>query len=371
MMSVQNSALADEISAVNAIFGDGVVVATFSDNHHTSLSLKFPAFGFAFYIRVFDNYPLSPPEVLGIDNLMESRQPEAQQTTVYFGACVRAAHYPEYACLFDAINDFDTVYRSLQSSAHQKDDSDETWEQKVARRANILRDLALRARARAGPDRDEYFTGEMPYDVVDCSSCLEPFFRVNTANLSCKHSLCPECLSGQFRPCSRSILLLKLLVEGVFTMWQARSELRCCGESVPVKIIRQHGGFEDEFLEAFVLWLQEYNTPNPTYCPWENCLCYIPRRFILEDYAKCPTCKKRMCMGCKHKEHGGMCRQDKKLKKLIEKQGWKFCVCGEVVERTYGCNHMTCKCKNEFCYLCGKQYEDRKQACGCGVFEGT
>ena len=370
-MLVENAALADEISALNAIYGDGLVVATFSDSHHTTLSLKFPAFGFSFYIRVFNNYPLSPPEVLGIDNLMESRRLEAQQTTVYFSACVRAAYYPESVCLFDAITEFDIIYRSLELSVQQKDDSEEVWEQKAAQRASILRDLALKARAKAGSDRDEYFTGESPFDVVDCSSCLEPFFRVNTANLSCKHSLCPDCLSGKSTTNPESASFLKQLVEGVFAMWQARSELRCCGESVPVKIICQHGGFEEEFLKAFASWLQEYNSPNPTYCPWEGCLCYIPHRFILEDYAKCPTCKRRMCMGCKKKEHGGMCRQDKKLKMLIEKEKWKFCACGQLVQRDYGCNHMTCVCKREFCYLCGKQYEDRRPTCKCGLFERT
>ena len=54
-------------------------------------------------------------------------------------------------------------------------------------------------------------------------------------------------------------------------MFKARSELMCCGESVPIRTIRQHGGFEDEYLEGFRLWLQEHHAPNPTYCPWEEC----------------------------------------------------------------------------------------------------
>ena len=370
-MLIHNFALADEVSALNAIYGDGLVVATFSDSHHTTLSLKFPGFGFSFLLRVFADYPLSPPDVLGVDDLVESRKPDVQQNAVYFGACVRAVHYPDYVCLFDAINEFETISTSLKLSSQQSDDSDDVVEQKTAQRASILRDLALRARAKADLDRSENFTGDSPFDVVDCSSCLEPFFRVDTANLKCKHSLCPECLHGLSPQPAKSISQLTRVSEGVSSMFKARSELRCCGESVPVRIIRQHGGFEDEFLEGFVLWLQEFHAPNPTYCPWEECLCYIPRRFIQEDYAKCPFCKKRMCMSCKKKEHGGVCRHDKKLKLLIEKEKWKFCPCGQLVQRSYGCNHMTCICKAEFCYLCEKPYADRRPTCECGLFERT
>jgi ariadne-1 len=39
------------------------------------------------------------------------------------------------------------------------------------------------------------------------------------------------------------------------------------------------------------------------------------------------------------------------------------------VERNHGCNHMTCICGAEFCYLCGKPYEDRQQTCDCGLFQ--
>jgi hypothetical protein len=151
-------------------------------------------------------------------------------------------------------------------------------------------------------------------------------------------------------------------------MFKARSELTCCGESVPLRLIRQHGGFDTVFLEGFVQWRAELHTPNPAYCPWEDCLSYIPRNFVQDDYAKCPLCKRRMCMGCKKKEHGGMCKQDKKLAALIKESKWKFCSCGQLVARTYGCNHMTCVCGAEFCYRCGKPYDGESKACDCDLF---
>ncbi|KAJ9604384.1 hypothetical protein H2200_011218 [Cladophialophora chaetospira] len=364
-MLIHNFALADEVSALNAIYGAGLVVATFSDSHHTTLSLKFPAFGFSFLLRVYADYPLSAPEVLGIDDLMDSRKPEVQQNTVYLGACVRAVHYPDYVCLFDAIDEFEMIMKTLPLGNQGSSDKDEVTERKPTSRASVLRDLALRTRAKAGLDRGDNFTGNLPFDAIDCSSCLEPFFRVDTANLKCKHSLCSECLHGKEPVPEKSVWSLMAVAEGVSSMFIDRSELKCCGESVPVPLIRQHGGFEEEFLERYVFWLQEFRNPNPTYCPWKKCRSFIPKRFIREDYTECPFCKQRICMGCKAKEHGGMCRQDKRLKMLIQKEEWRFCPCGQLVERSYGCNHMTCRCGAKFCYKCGKPSKG-DWACGCG-----
>jgi hypothetical protein len=350
-MDIHNAALADEVDVLNAIYGEGLVIATFSDSHHTTISIRLPALSFSFQIRVLDDYPESPPDVLGIDDLVQSLDPNVQQSCVYFGACVRAVYSPEQVCLFDAINEFDTICSSLGYYSQKSDDSQAVSEHKSVRRAEILRDLAIRARPKTGKNADGRPCADSQFDVVDCSACLEPFFRVDIATLKCRHSLCPECLH-----------------DGVISMFKAGSELRCCGDAIPVRTIRQHGNLEEEFLEGFILWLQELHTPNPTYCPWEDCLFYIPRRFIKDDYAKCPFCKRRMCMGCKRKEHGGMCRQDKQLKKLIEKENWKFCSCGQLVQKSMGCNHMTCRCGAEFCYRCGTPYDGRKPACECGLF---
>jgi hypothetical protein len=196
-MLIHNAALADEVSALNAIYGDGLIVASFSDDHHTTLSLKLPAFGFSFLLRVFDDYPRSPPDMLGVDDLVESLKPGVQQCAVYLGACIRAVHYPESVCLFDAIEEFESIYQSLQPQSQHSDDLDDVLELEPANKAEILRDLALRARAKTDVESAQRPAGDSLFDIVDCSSCLEPFFRVNTANLKCKHSFCDECLRGK------------------------------------------------------------------------------------------------------------------------------------------------------------------------------
>ncbi|KAF9392473.1 hypothetical protein CPB97_001116 [Podila verticillata] len=51
--------------------------------------------------------------------------------------------------------------------------------------------------------------------------------------------------------------------------------------------------------------------------------------------------------------------------KLISEKGWKVCFrCGAVVERMSGCVHITCMCRNEFCYTCLKPW----RTCSCELY---
>ncbi|OAL31990.1 hypothetical protein AYO22_00860 [Fonsecaea multimorphosa] len=254
-MLIHNPSLADEIYALNAIYGEGSMSATFSDANHTTVSVKLPGFNYSFLLRVFDDYPQSSPQVLGVDSLAESRKQEVQQNAVYLGACVPAVHYPGTVCLYDAIEEFNTVHKALQAHIQQPGDTEEDSQRKSAQRAAILRRLAVRAK----------------------------------------------------------------------NMFKTRQELKCCGQSVPLKTLREVGGLDAELLDALGLWLQELHTANPIYCPWEDCLAYIPGASGMGDYAKCHVCKKRMCMASRGKEHGGICKRDKKLQALVRKEKWKFC----------------------------------------------
>lgn len=53
------------------------------------------------------------------------------------------------------------------------------------------------------------------------------------------------------------------------------------------------------------------------------------------------------------------------------KKGFKKCPwCGRFIERTEGCNFMTCACKKEFCFKCGAiEVDDHQCINGCALFE--
>lgn len=74
-------------------------------------------------------------------------------------------------------------------------------------------------------------------------------------------------------------------------------------------------------------------------------------------------------MHCKGARHHGDCPHDIALQQVIqaaEQEGWRSCVCGSIIELTYGCNHMSCRCGHQFCYVCGVRW----RGCSCAPWQG-
>ena len=55
---------------------------------------------------------------------------------------------------------------------------------------------------------------------------------------------------------------------------------------------------------------------------------------------------------------------------MVEKEKCKKCPKCEVwIMKNEGCNHITCRCGAEFCYVCGKIYTvNGKRDCKCKLF---
>ncbi|RSL68039.1 hypothetical protein CEP54_002966 [Fusarium duplospermum] len=109
----------------------------------------------------------------------------------------------------------------------------------------------------------------------------------------------------------------------------------------------------------------EHDTPNRTYCSKPSCSTFVPPAFIAKDVARCPKCSQRTCVHCKGPFHHGVCPSDTVSQQVLElatQNGWQQCkACKRVVELEQGCNHITCKCKAEFCYVCGERWK----TCSC------
>lgn len=85
---------------------------------------------------------------------------------------------------------------------------------------------------------------------------------------------------------------------------------------------------------------------------------------------KCPLCQGSYCLQCEKLAHDGLtCEEKKALQQedplVIEfvkgKQLRRCTACKFWIEKTEGCNHMTCRCNNEFCYICGTEWK----LCNC------
>lgn len=138
---------------------------------------------------------------------------------------------------------------------------------------------------------------------------------------------------------------------------------RCCTQPIPGPTIKLLLTREDQ--QVFLKAVQQFSTPWSAriFCPNPNCNEFLPPRTKVDPKhpfdVVCRECRTRVCTMCKMRAHplGQDCPGDLELDQVLrmgEKSGWRRCYkCRTLVELTQGCTHMTCRCKAQFCYICG------------------
>ena len=74
---------------------------------------------------------------------------------------------------------------------------------------------------------------------------------------------------------------------------------------------------------------------------------------------QCTACQMELCaFGCGRAHHGGDCVQppDAASAEFIAETSKNCPGCAVAVYKSEGCNHMTCRCTIQFCYICGLEY---------------
>lgn len=109
------------------------------------------------------------------------------------------------------------------------------------------------------------------------------------------------------------------------------------------------------------------------HCPTPDCE-HIFVKGNTEPEQTCPECSKIICIECREPFHTGLtCAEyktyqpeDYEIIKNLEEFKWQKCSkCRFWVEKNRGCNHITCICKNQFCFVCGKKWK----TCRCVIIE--
>ena len=95
--------------------------------------------------------------------------------------------------------------------------------------------------------------------------------------------------------------------------------------------------------------------PNSKLCPRPSCEGVI--RLTSKQVMVCDECASKYCSQCLLAAHPGDC--DQKEVEFFEKNlHYRQCKrCRFIIEKNQGCNHITCRCGYQFCYVCGADWK--------------
>ncbi|KAI9894851.1 MAG: hypothetical protein M1814_000071 [Vezdaea aestivalis] len=191
---------------------------------------------------------------------------------------------------------------------------------------------------------------------AECIVCVQDLKNKDLIELGCKHKYCKTCFA--------TFVIGSMNDEQKFPP-------KCCQQQVPPKLV--HSSLSSDQSKLYKQREKEFSIPSNArfYCPSEKCTKWIDtiKYPIAKDKKnlKCPSCKTKVCTICRGFGHDEWqaCPQDFALEATLEessRNGWQRCPsCRTMIELSVGCRHMTCKCKAEFCYVCGAPW----MTCAC------
>ncbi|NXF73286.1 RN217 ligase, partial [Sclerurus mexicanus] len=200
-----------------------------------------------------------------------------------------------------------------------------------------------------------------PLLVLSCRVCLEekPIKPLSC----CKKAVCEECLR---RYLSSQVQL-------------GQADIKCpiteCSEHLDETTVLYNLPHDDIIKYKYFLELSRIDSSTKP-CPQCKHFTTFRRRGHIPTPAKlenkykiqCPSCQFVWCFKCHSPWHEGVnCKEYKKGDKLLrhwaneiehgQRNAQKCPKCKIHIQRTEGCDHMTCsQCNTNFCYRCGERY---------------
>ncbi|PWY70394.1 hypothetical protein BO94DRAFT_423230, partial [Aspergillus sclerotioniger CBS 115572] len=191
-------------------------------------------------------------------------------------------------------------------------------------------------------------THSKPSECVACTE-LRPMSDMFVA--PCSHQYCRKCI--------HKLVEDSLIDESLFPP-------RCC--RMPIVLSSVQAFLGQELAKRYEEKKMEREDPYRTYCPNAACATYL-MPFQVQGYiGTCKICRQQTCTLCKRQVHAGAQCIDEyhEVLDLAKEQGWQRCArCRNIVELGTGCNHITCRCRYEFCYVCGTKWKK----CRCEVWD--
>ena len=208
---------------------------------------------------------------------------------------------------------------------------------------------------------------------IECPICYDDCKGVRLLN--CGHDFCETCITTHVR---------MKVKRGEVLPSQLRCPMpECLAEIHPSDVLlalqdeKQRDRYHRLTVQKFV-----DNDDEAACCPTAGC----EYKFWFDaTYRKldCPSCSKVYCVSCRSDWHEGKtCEEfraeqkvdsdDEEFQKYVNTKKLKQCPkCKHWIERTQGCDAMTCRCGLVFCYNCGGcrkfgKNKDIDKICRCG-----
>jgi hypothetical protein len=120
------------------------------------------------------------------------------------------------------------------------------------------------------------------------------------------------------------------------------------------------------FVEAAFRSYLDQHAQELKYCTTPDCQ-QIYRHSLEGRILQCPSCFSTICSACDEEAHEGItCQesrdqknsqlQDRLFNEWADENGKRCPGCRSVIEKTDGCNHITCRCGAHFCWRCGQTF---------------
>lgn len=170
-------------------------------------------------------------------------------------------------------------------------------------------------------------------------------------SLGCGHQWCRACLTGY----------LTSAIENKMFPLRCLGNDATCAQCIPLGLSRKLLSAADfnAVIEA-AFWVYVHSRPDEFHhCPTPDCT-QVYRSAPPNSVLQCPSCLIRICPACRIEYHDDMtCEErdvaeDKLFKEWTSNHDVKSCPgCKAPIERSEGCNHMTCtRCQTHICWEC-------------------
>lgn len=205
---------------------------------------------------------------------------------------------------------------------------------------------------------DESLARAVERPRFDCGICMESFTDEAIALVDgCNHSCCRDCMRSNIQS---KIEERRYPIPCPFCV-AGSDEAGRSGATIPAWLVETIGVSAELFNIFTEMQLAEYSIMID--CRRCSQSAFVDRKdYDLAEIITCPMprCTHSWCKQCNQSIEGGSkhsCDGSAELETLMNQRGWKHCPgCRTPIERSMGCNHMTCStpgCNMHFCYRCG------------------